>query len=144
MDFHQPRTVEQFQRTCGGNIHGIVQIEAQHLSFRFHHADHTVALAADAQITAERVLPGEQFLTHLGAQHHQRARLARIFIRQETARLHAACHHPGEIVPPPDYHGAAGLAVKAHLGIARHAGIDILDIRQMAQGLCIINGNRPD
>src|SRR5574340_533203 len=65
-------------RARGGNVDGVVQVEAEHLAFRLHHADHAVALTADAQVAAERVLPGEQLLPDLRAEHDKGACLLRV------------------------------------------------------------------
>ena len=91
VDLHQALAVEHVQRAADRDEHGVVQVEAEHLALGFHHADDAVALAADAQARAERVLAAEQLLRHLGAEHRERARRARVVVRQELAAAPRAC-----------------------------------------------------
>jgi hypothetical protein len=142
MNLHQPCTVEQLQCPRHGDVHGVVQVEAQHLALGFHHADHAVTLAADADAAAERIGRAEQFLLHLRTQHHEGARGTRVVRGQEHAGLHLHAESFGHFVADAVHRHAPRLAPRLDIGIALRAGIDMLDMGQAPQCLGILDAER--
>ena len=81
--------VEQLERARRRDVGHVVEVDAEELAPRLHHADDAERQAADAHARAERALGAEQLALQLRAEHDEAARALGVVGRQELAARHA-------------------------------------------------------
>src|SRR5690606_38766612 len=106
IDFAQAFAVEQLQAAIDGDVDDVVEIEAEHLALRLHHADDAKPVATDTHQLTEWIGIAEQLRAHLVTEHDIGA-LDTIVLRQESAERDA--HAPGlrQFGAAADHHGIA-------------------------------------
>ena len=142
VDFHQALAVEHVERPSHGDEDGVVKVEAENLALRFHDADDAVALAADPQARAERVVAAEQLLRHPGAEHREGARRARVVVRQELAARRAHAERAREVRAGAVERDAPALAGVLDLGVALHQRIGHLHVAHPGEREGVVDRQR--
>ena len=140
VDLEQAAAVVERHRPAGGDIGGVVEVGAEKLPFLLHHADHPVALAADADALAEGIGGAEQLVLELCTQHREGARAGGIVRRKEAAAadlhredlLHRAAHSVNG--------GATHAALGFHFGVSPYHRGDRGHPRQAEQRGGVLEG----
>ncbi len=116
------------QRARDRDEHRVVEVEAEHLALRLHHADHAIALGADPHARTEGIVRAEQLLRGLGPQHDERARLAQVVGRQVLPARDPHAERLGEVRAGAVERDAPAPAGVLDLGVALHDRVGQLHV----------------
>ena len=122
VDLHQSLTIEQRQRPPHRNVDAVVEIESQHLAFRFHGADHAVGLAADTHALAQRRSIAEQFAMEFAAEYRKGTGMTWRVTRQEAPERGLYLPHRRHIGTGAEDEDAAAAIAPFHGAVALHQG----------------------
>jgi hypothetical protein len=140
VDPHHTVVVEQILRARHRHVCGIVDVEAERLALRRHHADHDESTSADVDVLTEGVRLPEQLSLERRPEHDEREGTARIGWGQEAPESDLELPDGGNLRRHPIDGDAPSTLASAHTGGSELQGHDALDTRHAVQCRRILDG----